>query len=286
MPGRIMLGTLLAWLVVITPANAHLQTAKKSLLDKVGFDQNLNAQLPLNTSFIDASGNRVKLQEYFVKSPVILLFGYYTCKNLCSTVFESLIRTMNDVSLRSGSDYQVVNISINPKETPADARKREHEFRTRFVGANSEKGWHLLTGRKNNIRRIADAAGFRYTYDPKQKEYLHASGIMIVTPDGKISKYFYGIGYQPRDVRLGLVDASQNQIGTPVDQLLLRCFHYDPTTGKYSLVIVEVMRLLGIATMLVVGGTIGFLLLREHLLKNRLIKKELARERTSVTRKT
>src|SRR5579871_473957 len=220
----------------------------------VGIDQNLNAQLPLELTFKDETGQIVRLGQYFRQKPVILAFVYYECPMLCNMVLNGLTHSMEKSTLALGKDFEVVTVSINPQEYWKLAAAKKLNYIEKYQGTGSPDGWHFLTGQEENIKKLADAAGFHYKYEPISKQFAHASGIMIATPDGRIARYFYGIEYNPRDLRLGLVEASQRKIGSPVDAIMLFCFHYDPTTGKYGFVIMNVIRTLGSATVIGLGA--------------------------------
>lgn len=234
-------------------------------LRNVGFDQKLNDQIPLHLRFRDENGMEVKLERYFATRPVILMFMYYECPNLCPLVLDGLIRSLKPLSFTVGNEFDVVIVSIDPSEEPQLAAAKKREYLPRYDRPGAESGWHFLTGEQASIKSLTQAVGFRYAYDAKTDQYAHASGILILTPQGRISRYFYGIEHSPRDLRLSLVEASANKIGSLVDQLLLFCYHYDPATGKYSLVVMNVLRLAGLGTVLGLGGLIVVLLRRERL---------------------
>jgi len=221
-----------------------------ALLRDVGLDQNLNRQIPLNLAFRDERGQTVELGQFFGRKPVILTLVYYQCPMLCTEVLNGLVRTMRQTPLELGRDFTVVTLSIDPKEGPELAAIKHKVYTDLYNRPNDSSGWHFLTGDEPEIRKLADAVGFRYAYDPKSGQFAHASGIMLLTPEGKLSRYFYGIEYPERDLRLGLVEASQEKIGTPVDRILLYCFHYDPSTGKYGLLISRVIAISGALTVL------------------------------------
>ncbi len=234
-------------------------------LKKVAFDQKLNAQIPLDAPFRDETGQTVTLGDYFNKGrPVVLSLVYYDCPMLCTLVLNGLSGAMKGMSLNPGSDYDVVTVSFNPAETPALAAAKKKTYIQRYGHPEAASAWHFLTGEQASIDRLTQAVGFHYVYDPQTKIYAHATGIMIVTPDGHISKYLYGIDYAPRELRLALVDASSGRIGNAVDQVLLYCYHYDPSTGKYGLVVLNVIRLAGGATLVVLGSFIAVMVARER----------------------
>jgi protein SCO1/2 len=238
--------------------------ALPSAIQGVGIDQNLNAQVPLELPFRDETGQTVRLGQYFREKPVVLALVYYDCPGLCDLILNGLSHTMEQTALNVGSDYQVVTVSFNPKETWKLATAKKANYIEKYQRPGAKEGWHFLTGDEASIKSLADTVGFHYRYDPISKQYAHASGIMLLTPEGKIARYFYGIEYKPRDFRLGLVEASANKIGTPADQVLLFCYHYDPTTGKYGMVITQVTRVLGTATVLLLGGFVFIMLRRDR----------------------
>lgn len=235
-----------------------------ALLQGVGIDQNLNAQVPLDLPFTDDNGQTVRLGQYFRDKPVVLALVYYECPGLCDRILNGISDVMHQVSLKVGTDYQVVTVSFNPQETWQLAHAKKANYIEKFQGSGAEQGWHFLTGDQASIKPLADTVGFRYKYDPVSKQYVHASGIMILTPEGKIARYFYGIAYKPLDFRLGLVDASANKIGSPVDELLLFCCQYDPTTGKYGMIITRVIQVLGTTTVLLLGGLVLIMIRRDR----------------------
>jgi protein SCO1/2 len=207
-------------------------------LANVGIDQKLSTMLPLDATFRDETGRSVQLREYFTGArPVILSLVFYECPMLCNQILNGLTATMKSMTLNVGQDYDVVTLSFDAREGPELALRKKQSYLQRLNRAGAEAGWHFLTGDEANIKRVTEAVGFRFTYDAQTNQFAHASGIMVLTPDGRISHYFYGVEYAPRDVRLGLVEASAGRIGSPVDQLLLYCYHYDPVTGKFAWVI-------------------------------------------------
>ena len=237
---------------------------RPELLKEVGIDQNLNSPVPLDLTFRDEAGHAVKLSQYFGRKPVILSLVYYNCPMLCTQVLNGLDRGLRDVPLNLGKDFEVVTVSIDPSETAKLAAAKRDLYTGIYGRAGASEGWHFLTGDEAQIKQLAGAVGFRYAYDPGSKQFAHASGIMVLTPSGKISRYFYGIQYPSRDLRLGLVEASEGRIGSPVDQILLFCYHYDPVTGKYGLLISRVIKAAGILTVLAIGLMIFVLARREH----------------------
>jgi protein SCO1/2 len=239
---------------------------KPSILDQVGLDQRLNQQVPLNLTFNDETGQAVQLQQYFGAKPVILIMVYYQCPMLCTQVLTGFTGAMNGiVRFNIGREFDVVTVSIDPRDTPQDAAKAKKTYIQRYRRSGAEQGWHFLTGKKDQIDALAQAVGFRYAWDPQIQQYAHASGIMLLTPDGRVSQYYYGIEYAPRDIQLGLIEASKGKIGNVVDQVLLYCYHYDPRQGKYGAAIFNVLRLSALATVLMVGGFMVIMFRRDSL---------------------
>jgi protein SCO1 len=237
---------------------------RPELLKEVGIDQKLNDSVPLDLMFRDEHGKAVELAKYFGSKPVILSLVYYNCPMLCTQVLNGLDRSLKQIPMDIGSDFNVVTVSIDPTEKPILAEAKQAVYAGMYGRPGAAEGWHFLTGDEPAIKQLASAVGFRYAYDADSKQYAHASVIMVLTAEGKISRYFYGIQYPERDLRLGLVDASAGKIGSPVDQLLLFCYHYDPHTGKYGLLISRVIKLGAFLTVLI-GGIFLILLFRgEH----------------------
>jgi len=237
---------------------------RPELLKEVGIDQKLNDSIPLDLAFRDAHGNRVELGEYFGSKPVILTLVYYSCPMLCTQVLNGLNRSLKEIPMEMGRDFRVVTVSIDPTERPILAEAKQVMYAGMYGRPGAAEGWHFLTGSEREIKQLANAVGFRYAYDPDSKQFAHASVIMILTPEGKISRYLYGIQYPQRDLRLGLVEASNGKIGSPVDQILLFCYHYDPHTGKYGLLISRIIQLSGLLTVLIGAVFLIFLFRGEH----------------------
>lgn len=234
------------------------------VIREVGFEQKLETQLPLDLKFRDETGREVALREYFGKRPVVLALVYYECPMLCNMILNGVASSLRVVNLDAGTDFDVVAVSFDPRETPELAAAKKEQYVEEYGRPGTASGWHFLTGDEEAIRRLTQAVGFKYFWDQESQQFAHASGVMVATPQGKLSRYFYGIEYAPRDMRLGLVEASAGRIGSPVDAILLYCFHYDPVTGKYGLVIMNVMRLAGIATVVLLAGFIVVMLRRER----------------------
>ncbi|MEI6669383.1 MAG: SCO family protein [Acidobacteriota bacterium] len=234
------------------------------ILAKVGIDQKLNGQVPLDLAFRDESGRTIRLGDYFGRKPVVLTLVYFECPMLCTQVLNGAVAAMKILNLTIGDDYDVITVSFNPKETAALALSKKTTYLAKYGRPPAATGWHFLTGDQPAIAALASAVGFRYTFDPTTQQYVHASAIMVLTPQGRVSKYFYGIDYPPKDLRLGLIEASGGGIGTAVDQLLLYCYHYDPHTGRYSMLVLNVLRLAGVATVALLGGFIAVMWIRDR----------------------
>jgi protein SCO1 len=217
-------------------------------LREVGIDQKLDDQIPLDLSFSDEMGREVKLSQYFGQHPVILVFAYYECPMLCTLVLNGVLRALRVLQFTAGKDFEVVIVSFNPKETPELAKAKKDSYLENYNRPLGINGWHFLTGKEPSIKALTNAAGFHYKYDAERDQYIHASGIMVLTPQGKLARYFYGVEYSARDLRLAIVESSAGKIGSPVDQVLLYCYHYDPLTGKYGVAAMNLIRLLAIAT--------------------------------------
>jgi protein SCO1/2 len=267
---RFLTGIFITWFFILAGLNlagSTLQPAPNQLPEAVrdvGIDQRLNEQVPLDLVFQDEYGKAVKLGDYFHERPVILTLVYHECPMLCSEVLDGLLRTMRVLKFNIGKDFDVVTVSFNPEEDATIARSVKETYLKRYKREGAEEGWHFLTGEQASIEKLTKAVGFRYGYDPAKKLYIHAAGIMLVTPQGRLSRYFYGIEFPAKDLRLGLVEASQNKIGSVVDQVLLYCYHYDPATGTYGLVIMTILRILGITFVLGMGLYIILMLRRER----------------------
>ena len=235
------------------PEAGNPSTGLPAALQDVRLEQKLDQQLPLDLVFRDESGQEVKLGQYFGQKPVVLAFVYYDCPMLCTQILNGMVTSFRVLPFQVGKEFDVVTVSFDPRETSALATNKKKvyvDYLPEKMRANAAKGWHFLTGDQTNIAKLTDAVGFRYHYDEATKQFAHASGIMVTTPQGKLSRYFYGVEYAPRDLRLGLIESSANKIGSPVDQLLLYCYHYDPATGKYGAAIMKVMRIAGVVTVL------------------------------------
>jgi protein SCO1 len=229
----------------------------------VAFEQRLDAQVPLDIPFHNEVGTDVTLGDYLRDRPVILVLVQYRCPMLCTEVLNSLGQSLRGLPFEMGKDYDVLTVSFDAREEPELAAAKKRQYVENLGRPDAERGWHFLTGGQPAIDRLTEAVGFRYRYDSATDQFAHASGIMIMTPEGRLSRYFYGLSYHPRDLRLGLVEASRGQVSTPVDQVLLLCFHYDPAQGTYTAAVMNVVRAGGVLTMLALGGFIGFHFLRD-----------------------
>jgi protein SCO1/2 len=230
-------------------------------LKNVGIRQNLNQQIPPDLVFTDDLGRKVRLGDYFGQKPLILNFVYYNCPMLCSEALSGLESALRVLKFDVGKEFEVITISFDPKDNPEAAAKKKEEFLRRYHRPGAERGWHFLVGQPGAIDAVTKAAGFQYEYNEKTGQFAHSTALLVLTPQGKIAQYYYGIEYPPKDLRLALVEASQNRIGNLVDELLLYCYHYDPEQGKYSATILGVLRLMAVATMLCVG-TLLFVMIR------------------------
>jgi protein SCO1/2 len=242
-----------------TPASVTIPALKG-----VGVDQKLDAQVPIDLTFVDDQGKDVVLGQYFGKRPVVLALVYYNCPMLCSLVQNSLAGTMAILNLTAGKDYDVVVVSVNPGETPAQAADAKGKMLTLYRHPGSDAGFHFLTGREENIKKLADAVGFRYTYDPAIAQYAHPAVITFLTPQAKVSRYLFGIDYGARDLKLAIMDAAGGQIGSAIDQALLYCYHYDEASGRYTLAIMTFVRLGGLLTLAGIGLSIGLTMRRQR----------------------
>jgi protein SCO1/2 len=240
---------------------------KPAALKDIGIDQRLDEPLPLDLSFRDEVGRTVLLSDYFGKRPVILALVYYNCPMLCTQVLNGLVSALRVMSLSAGRDFDVVAVSFDAREKPSDAAAKKNAYLTRYQRPGSDPGWHFLTGDRDAIATLARSVGFRFRYDRERDQFAHASAIFVATPGGRLSRYFYGIEYAPRDLRLALVESSAGRIGNPADQVLLYCFHYDPKTGKYGAVVINIVRLAGAATVAILGVSLVLLSRRQ---RNRL----------------
>lgn len=257
------IGLLTCAFAVLTSA----QTLSPQFKD-IGIEQDLNSHIPLDLVFHDESGAAVPLRTYFGQKPVLLAPVYFHCPMLCSQVLSGVVSGLRPLSIKPGRDFEVVAVSFDPADTPAEAAlKRDHYSRS-YSSRAGTAGWHFLTGSQASIQPLMQSIGFHYRYDAAHQMFIHASGVMVLTPDGRLARYLYGVDYEPKDLKLSLIEASSNRIGSPVDQILLFCYHYDPKTGKYGAVVINLLRAAAIA-MLLVLVIAGWLLFRRDLREHR-----------------
>lgn len=223
-------------------------TREDNILSGIDVRQKLGTDLPLDAAFVDESGKAVRLGDYFGTRPVIIAPVYYECPMLCSLVLEGFVKALRPLGFRPGDEFDVVVVSFDPGEGPELAAKKAAKYLEEYGDAGTADGWHFLTGNEADIRRVTDALGFEYVYDEKRDEYAHAATVVVATPQGKVAKYFFGVEFSTRDLRLGLVEAASGKIGTAIDRFLLYCYHYDPSAGRYSAAVLNIVRVGGIAT--------------------------------------
>lgn len=248
---------------------AQGQNNRPGPLRDINIEQKLNAQVPLDLPFRDEAGKAVKLGDYFGKRPVILALVYFECPMLCTYTLNGLGQAMKELPFTVGDQYEVVTVSFAPDETPTLAAAKKESYLKEYAVPGGDKGWHFLTGDETSTRKLADTVGFHYKWDAETKQYAHATGLMILTPEGRVARYFYGVDFPARDLRLALVEASSRKIGSRVDQVLLFCFHYNPVTGKYSLIVDRILQIAGVGTVVAILGLIGWLIRRERSGKRR-----------------
>jgi protein SCO1/2 len=273
--------SMLAILLTMASSHAMSQAMTKGImsppsnvrppyLQNVGIEQHLNGQVPPDLAFVDDTGRPVKLGEFFGKKPLILNLVYYNCTMLCGEVLAGLTGAMKLVKFDVGNEFDVVTVSFNPQETPAIAAAKKQDYLKRYGRPGAASGWHFLTGPAQSINALTKAVGFQYQYDPKLNQFAHATAIMVLTPQGRISRYFYGVDFPPKDLRMGLVEASEGKIGNAVDQVLLYCYHYDPATGKYGAIVSNMLRLGAGFTILMLGLLLFILFRLEKLAPRRI----------------
>ena len=236
------------------PGTVSTQTLPQ--LKDVSFKQRLNEMLPLDASFTDENGRRVALGDYFGRKPVVLAFVYYECPMLCTQVMNGLSSALKVMPFRAGEDYEVVLVSFDPRDTPATAAEKKRAHLEYWSAERDAAAWHLLTGDEATIRRVTSAAGFSYQWDERTGQFAHVSGVLVATPQGRLSRYFYGVEYSPKELRLAMVESGEGRVGSAIDELLLYCFHYDPEAGRYGLMVMNLVRLGGVMTVLGIGGFI------------------------------
>jgi protein SCO1/2 len=238
---------ILAWATFALATNA--QTLTDSQLSEVRFDQNLNSQISLDLQFRDENGKTVALREYFSKKPVVLVLGYYECPMLCTLTFNGMVEAANDMKWSIGKEFDVVHVSIDPNETAALALAKKQTYLKRYGRAGAGDGWHFLTGDEPASRKLADEVGFHYAYDASVRQYAHPSGLVILTPEGRTSQYLFGVKFLPSDLYAALQGASERKVGSPIERLVLLCFHYSPIHGRYGALIMSGIRVLAVATL-------------------------------------
>lgn len=233
-------------------------------LREIGFDQNIGQRLPLDAPVRDEEGRVVPIGAYFGRRPVVLIFSYYNCPMLCSQVIGGLASALGVISLEPGRDLEVVAVSFDSRDTPGSAHGKKSEYLRRYGRPEAAAASHFLTADQTSIERLTRAAGFRYAWDEQTKQFAHPSGVIVLTPDGRLARYMFGIEYGPRDLRLALVEASEGRVGTAVDTLLLYCYHYDPMTGRYGFLVMRALRIAGAITVLLLGSFVLLMLRRER----------------------
>lgn len=226
-------------------------------LARIQFEQRLNAQLPGDLQFVDESGREVRLADYYGHKPILLVPGYYGCPMLCTMVLNGLVEAMQDMKWSPGKDFEIINVSINPQETPALAAAKKKNYVKRYGRAGAAEGWHFLTGTDPAIRALTGTIGFDYRFDPASRQYAHPSGVVILTPQGRVAHYMFGVTFSSRGLYEALKDASKEHIGSPIQQLILLCFHYNPVTGRYSPTILGLLRIMSVVTVLVLSALIA-----------------------------
>lgn len=236
---------------------------RPAALREVAFDQRLDEQVPLDVRLRDESGREVRLGDYLTDTPVVLSLAYFSCPMLCGLSQQGLASSLKPLQFSVGKEFDVLTVSFDPRDTPEAAREKKREVLARYGRDGAADGWHFLTGDAAEVERLTHAVGFRYQYDEKRGEYAHPAGIVLLTPDGRIARYFFGIDFSPRDLRLGLVETAERRIGSVVDQVLLFCFHYDAAMGRYSAIALNSVRVGGVVTVLAMVALIGGALLRE-----------------------
>ncbi len=242
-------------------------TEQPEIFREIGVDQKLDNQVPMNLEFTDEHGKKVTLADYAGDRPIVFNLVYYGCPMLCGQVLNGLTRSLKmlkDVPMLPGKDFEIVTLSFDPRETPELALEKKQNYVKEYDQPGAAEHWHWLTGNEENIKKVTDAVGFRYAWDEKQQQFAHASVVFLLTPDGKVSRYFFGIEYSPKDLRLGLTEASDGKIGGPVEKILLLCYHYDATLGKYSMLVMRLIQVGGIITLLGIGSFMFLMLRRDY----------------------
>ncbi len=250
---RAILMTMVAVGASVAPTSIASADEAGGVLKGIGFEQNLNTQIPLLLPFRDEQGNDVRLADYFGKRPVILIMGYRDCPMMCSQVLSELTRSLKPLTASLGKDFEIINVSIDPRETPAKSDSQRKIYTKLYNRPGAISGWHGLTGNQQSIDALAKAIGFKYKFNEKMGSYIHTAGFVMLTPSGRVSRYFFGVEYPARDLKFGLESAAESKIASPIDKVVMYCYEYDEKTGKYSFAIMNVIRVLGIATALLLG---------------------------------
>lgn len=245
---------LLFWGFTNAFAQMATSTPPPNIVTEVGIDQRLNEQIPLDLAFKDENGKSVRLADYFHSKPVIISLVYYRCPMLCTQVLNGMVETFKTMTFTAGKEFDIVTVSIDPSEQPALAAEKKEQYVEEYGRQGVAQGWHFLTADQSSIERLAKAVGFRYAYDPKSKQFAHGAGIMVATPQGRVARYLYGIEYGAKDLKFALMEAAQNRIGSTVDWILMLCYHYDPATGKYGIIVTNLLKGAGILSVLILGG--------------------------------
>ena len=275
----IMRGSAMVLVLCLAAAMVSAQSAERlpAALEEVGVEEHLDAKLPLDLEFVDENGATVRLGDFFDgERPVILTLNYYRCPMLCGLMLNGLVEGLEQVDWTPGVEFGMVTVSINPLETPELAKAKKQNYLKRYERPAAARGWHFLTGQETNIRRLAETLGFGYSYDPESGQYAHAAVIFVSTPDGRVARYLYGIEYPPKRLRLALMEASEGEIGGALDQLIMYCFHYDPSNRRYAPVAMNIMRVGGGATALVLGLALGSFWILDVRRKRRTDKRNTA----------
>ncbi|MDB5351492.1 MAG: uncharacterized protein JWN86_2739 [Planctomycetota bacterium] len=257
-------GILAIAVILGSDTNAAPQDAPTGVVQGVRFDQNLGVKLPSDLPFRDESGRSVRLYDLFGRRPMILTLVYYKCPMLCSQELNSLTRSLRALKIEVGKDFDILSVSISPNESPELASEKKKNYLARYDRAAADRGWHFLTGDESSIRRLADAAGFRYVYNPRTNLYAHAAGLVILSPDGTITRYFSGIDYPAKDLQLALSEAARGRVGSPIARMILLCYDYDPSTGKYTLAIMRLVQVLGTATVVFMAASVYLMSRRDR----------------------
>lgn len=250
--------------LLLAAATSGAEDQRPAILREIGFDQKLGATVPLETPLLDEAGRDVRLGDYFQGRPVVLSFNYFDCPMLCTVSLNGLASALGTLSFDAGKEFEIVTVSFDTRDTPAAARAKKDSYLKRYHRPGAAEGWHFLTGGAPAIERLTRAAGFRYAWDEETKQFAHPSGVLVLTPDGRIARYLYGIEYAPKDLRLALVEASRGTIGSPLDQAVLYCFQYDPATGRYGAAIMRIVRLGGALTAIALASFVLLMLRRER----------------------